>query len=284
MMTTRLFLTRVPGFMKRDVIEIAESAIHQEGATSPLDEDPAEDVTDREGIIDYSEIIAESAFLGEMPFAEILKGINDQFADYINMEDTTNYVDLFYTQMDASFAALNNDNEEEHPQEIRDILNKLKSEFESTISILFETRLTITIMATDDETTEDDEVELVIRKLYEYFILGAKDDFIKVISKSIVPKVGAVSNDDAYYQRIEALLSEYDPLVTCMTPVEFIQCTGDDDIIAMYEDGQVVGNFLRKYSAKLYKNEDFKIDVISAITMIQDMKEDIINGEQSATN
>lgn len=283
-MSIRSFLTGTPDFIKKDVIEFAESAIHQEGATSPLDESSAEDDYDREEIIDYSELIAESAFIGEMPFAEILKGINDQFVDYINMEDTTNYVDIFYTQLDASFDSVNSDDEEEHPMEIKAALNKIKDIFVDTIFRLFNTRLTINITVVDDLVTEEDEVEGVIRKLYEYFILGARDNFLRVISKDIIPKIGIIPNDQdsRYFETVDTLLSDYDPLVTCITPTEFIDYTGDEIIQELYEDGRVSGNFLRKYSAKLYQNEEFKIDIINEITILQDLKEDILHGEQTA--
>lgn len=283
-MSIRSFLTETLDFMRKDVIEFAESAIHQEGAASPLDEGPAEDDYDREEIIDYSELIVESAFIGEMPFAEILKGIKDQFVDYINMEDTTNYVDIFYTQLDASFDSVNSDDEEEHPMEIKAALNKIKDIFVDTIFRLFNTRLTINITVVDDLVTEEDEVEGVIRKLYEYFILGARDNFLRVISKDIIPKIGIIPNDQdsRYFETVDTLLSDYDPLVTCITPTEFIDYTGDEIIQELYEDGRVSGNFLRKYSAKLYQNEEFKIDIINEITILQDLKEDILHGEQTA--
>lgn len=287
-MSQRSILTRTPNFMKESGTEIAaESAIHQEGRLHPLGDtvDEADnDTNDQEEIIDYSELIAESAFLGEMPFVEIIKGINEQFEDYINIEDATNYVDIFYNQLDNSFDALNNDQGEEHPMEIREALNKIKDTFVDTIFELFENRLTIYVSVVDDVTTEEDEVEIVIRKIYEYFILGARDNFRAVITKDAIPKIGMIPNnqDDVYFKTVERVLTEYDPLVTCITPTEFIDYTGDEIIQELYEDGKISGNFLRKYSAKLYQNDEFKIDVINEIVMLQNLKEDILHGEQTA--
>lgn len=278
----RLFMTKTPEFVKRSNSDV-NPTIYQEGAESapPDNGYTGTDTNSDDVIVDYGEMVADSVFLGEMPFNEIISGITEQFIDYIGTEDETNYVDLFYTQLEASLDAVNSDIEEDHPREIKDVLDNLKSNFEDTIFELFETRLTVDIMTIDDPTTEEDEVEYVIRRLYEYFILGAKDNFKTVIVKHILPRIGIIPDDknDEYFSRIDELLFDYDPLVRCITPTEFIQLTENVEVLALFEDGQVAGNFLRKYSAKLYKNEEFKLEVICAITLQQNIKEDIIDGE-----
>ena len=230
-------------------------------------------------------MVAESVFLGDMPFVEIINGIKEQFEDYINIEDKTNYVDIFYTQLQESINATNDD-EEDHPIEINEVLDNMKDTFVNIMKDLFQLRLTISIMTIDDETTPEDEIELSIRVLYEYFILGARNNFKTVIQKDMIPKIGMIPNDqdDIYFQRVEELLREYDPIVTCITPTEFIQFTGNNDILSMYDDGQVVGNFLRKYSAKLYKNDEFKTEIINSIIITQNLKEDLLHGESEATD
>lgn len=255
---------------------------YQEGINSPLGNDPADD---RDGYIDYGLMVAESVFLGDMPFVEIINGIKEQFEDYINIEDKTNYVDIFYTQLQESINATNDD-EEDHPIEINEVLDNMKDTFVNIMKDLFQLRLTISIMTIDDETTPEDEIELSIRILYEYFILGARNNFKTVIQKDMIPKIGMIPNDqdDIYFQRVEELLREYDPIVTCITPTEFIQFTGNNDILSMYDDGQVVGNFLRKYSAKLYKNDEFKTEIINSIIITQNLKEDLLHGESEATD
>lgn len=255
---------------------------YQEGINSPLGNDPADD---RDGYIDYGLMVAESVFLGDMPFVEIINSIKEQFEDYINIEDKTNYVDIFYTQLQESINATNDD-EEDHPIEINEVLDNMKDTFVNIMKDLFQLRLTISIMTIDDETTPEDEIELSIRILYEYFILGARNNFKTVIQKDMIPKIGMIPNDqdDIYFQRVEELLREYDPIVTCITPTEFIQFTGNNDILSMYDDGQVVGNFLRKYSAKLYKNDEFKTEIINSIIITQNLKEDLLHGESEATD
>ena len=265
----------IPNFINYDY---ESNKIYQESATDSLDN--LSDNDDFNGIIAYGETIAESAFIAEMPFKEIINGLVEQFRDYINIEDTTNYVDIFYNQFNNSIKAVMNNDEEDHPQEILEVLDNMKSKFIETIFDLFETRLTITIITVDDPLTEEDECEYVIRLLYEYFILNAKDNFKAVIAKNMIPNIGIINKDDEYYERIDKLLNDYDPLIRCITPTEFIQYTKNNEILELFENGQVAGNFLRKYSAKLYQNEEFKIDIITNITTIQNLKEDMFNVEQ----
>ena len=73
-------------------------------------------------------------------------------------------------------------------------------------------------------------------------------------------------------------MSLYTPLLT-MTPTEFLKYRGDDDITDLFENGVVSGNFLIKYSPKLYANDEFQVELINHIVMIQTMEED--NNEQS---
>lgn len=252
---------------------------YQEG-TTPLgnDADGMYYEGDGNGSIDYSELVQESAFLGDYPFDVILEGIREQFTDYINIEDKTNYVDVFYESIKESYRAVRENDEEEHPIEIIEALDRIKDQFISEIYRLFESRLTISIMVVDDETTEEDEVELAIRKMYEFFILGARDRFKTVIAAGLIPKLEDIEDDQEFFSKVDELLMDYDPLVTACTPTEFLQLCKDEDILSMYEDGQVSGNFLRKYSAKLYQNDGFKVDVTNHIILLQSVKEEIIHG------
>lgn len=258
--------------------------IYQEGV-SPLGDDiDNSENTDGSGSIDYSELISDSAFVGDYPFAVIMEGISEQFKDYINVEDTNDYVDIFYDQMEISYDYAKAE-DEDHPQEIMEALDKLKEKFVAEIFDLFKSKLTISINVIDDETTEEDEVEIAIRNAYNYFILNARSNFMTVISKDILhrlPSTISDLSDNEYFNRIESLLSGYDPLINAITPTEFIQYTSNNEILDMFENGQIAGNFLRKYSAKLYQNEEFKIEIINNITMIQGMKEELLNGEQQS--
>ena len=59
--------------------------------------------------------------------------------------------------------------------------------------------------------------------------------------------------------------------------MEFLKYRGDQEIIQFFENGKVVGNFLRKYTPKLYQNEEFEVELINYITMVQQSKEEVFN-------
>lgn len=235
-----------------------------------------------EEVHDLSDLLEQSAYVGEYPFDTIMEGINTQFEDYINMEDTTNYVDIFYNQWNDSKQIT-----EEGPddtEEIMNVLNQMKDKFVSKLTQLFEEVLTITIMAVDDETTEEDEVEIVMRQIYEFFILGAKNNFMTVISTDLAGRLPVTMDDNQHYRLIDELLVEYSPLIRCMTPTKFIAITGQVQITELYEEGQIAGNFLRKYTCKLYQNDEFKVELISQITIHQDLKKEIKEIEEDIEN
>ena len=236
------------------------------------------DVSDNDEPMEYTELIEHSAFVGEYPFNTIIDGITEQFKNYIGTEDSTNYVDIFYNQLHSSYD-IGNDDEEEHPMEIKSVLDQIKSEFTTRLTALFEQRLAITM---DDRMSEDD-IEYTIRRLYEFFILKAKDNFKRVITKDISSKIKTVISDDReFYNTIDQLLRYYSPLIIAITPMQFLRLAGDETIVEMFDSGQVIGNFLKKYATKLYQYEDFKVEIISNIVMVHDVKEEILNGSADA--
>lgn len=226
---------------------------------------------------DYVELRDQNLFIGIYPLDTILNGIENQFQDYINIEDTTNYVDIFYVQLEKSIEAVLENENEIHKQELIDRLGDYKDNFVYRVEELFEKRLTIAITAIDDESTPDiDEVEIVIRKMYEFFILGAKDNFLTAITSDMSLKKIDIIDDNEFFNTIENELNNYSPFITCITPTKFLHYCEADEILEFYEDGQVSGNFLRKYSPKFYQNEEFKEEVINSIILVNDFKEDII--------
>ena len=59
----------------------------------------------------HEDVIKTNVFVGETPFDMIIEGIEEQFNDYINIKDTTNYVDVFYTQLYRSYEMAKDDRE-----------------------------------------------------------------------------------------------------------------------------------------------------------------------------
>lgn len=246
--------------------------LNKEEENTPIDELSLADQT-----IDYTDMIAESAFIGDIPYDTIKEVITEQFNDYINMDDETNYVDLFYEQLYTSYEKVRSDDSEEHPMEIIDALDKIKEDFIEMMTDLFDQRLTIHL-SIDDKLTSDDDIEYVIRRLYEFFILDAKNNFKVVIAKDMIPKLKNIEDDREYFNKVRSELSNYSPLIICMGADKFLSYKGDEEVQEIFNDGKATGNFLRKYSAKLYQNEEFEVEIINYITLLNDFRKEITDG------
>lgn len=252
-----------------------------------LKSDGMNDSSQGEEVVDYSELIANESFLGEYPFDSIIEGITDQFTNYIDTDDKINYVDTFYEQIHASYKAISSDDGEEHPVERREALDNILDKFVATMQDLFNKRLSLTITALESEVVDQDELEHVIREAYEYFILNARKNFKQVICSDIIHRMGQPpENDTEYFNKIREMLRQYSPLVTAIDPERFIWYTSvgsthsidDFPIQKLFTDGKISGNFLRRYSPKLYQYEEFEVEIINHIVMSQETKEELFNG------
>jgi len=240
---------------------------------------------------DFSDIMRERVFLGNVPFNAILEGIKDQFENYLTTEDTFNYVDIYYHQRMISINEAPIPDGDGHKQELMEILDSIHMEFISTIQELFKLRLVIGIPELDANEFSIDS-EFLIRRLYEFFILSARENFRAVIALKVCEEVGALSHQNntihlqgedvtdvqknetidagspEFISNIVEELTKYHGIITCITPDVFLKIRGDETIRALYEEGYFNGNFLTKYSPKLYQNEDLKIEIINRIMLI----------------
>lgn len=227
---------------------------------------------------DYSDIIRSEAFIGEYPFSVILEGIRDQFEDYVNTEDNTNYVDIFYVQLHNSYSVVKNDKTEEYSNEIIDALDNIHSEFINFMNNIINTRLTISIACIENEEYDYEEIETVFRKIYEFFILNAKRNFKNIITKDVITKMeNIIEDDEEYMYAINEYMKSYTPLIVGITPIDFLKYSGDEEIFELFNDGVINGNFLRKYTPKLYQNEELEVDIIDNIIMTQYFRDSISN-------
>lgn len=246
-----------------------------------LPDDPINDQSLADQPIEFSELIRQQAFIGEMSFDTIIEGIQAQFSDYIKSEDKTNYVDIFYDQLHASYDAIVGDESDGDENEYRAVLDDIQRSFLDAMADLFKLRLTLTIIPLEDDDPDNDgEIEFIIRRLYEFFILDAKNNFKEVIAQDVNRRIQSrIENDNEYFKIVNELLQLYSPLVTGVTPEQFLEYRRVDDIIQYFKDGKVVGNFLRKYTPKFYQNEEFECEVVTYITMMEQFKEDLTTGE-----
>jgi len=75
-----------------------------------------------------------------------------------------------------------------------------------------------------------------------------------------------IQDDKEYFTKVNELIDSFNPLFTSIGPIEFLKYSKDEDMLDLVESNKVIGNFLRKYSPKLYQNDEFKIDIINNIT------------------
>lgn len=224
---------------------------------------PVDDSINENALIQYTDLIQESAFLGNYPFNIIIDGIKSQFDNYVNLNDRTNYVDIFYKQLNESYDKIKLD-DEPRPVEIREVLDGLYLRFIDTMSNLFETRLHISIAVIEDGEIYSPEVEYTLRKLYQFFILNARLNFTIAISYNIIQSLGTTISDiDEYTNSITDMIDDFIPLITTITPIQFLKYCGDLEVSEMFECGKFNGNFLKKYNPKLYQNEDLVVEIIN---------------------
>ena len=219
--------------------------------------------------LSFQDVMYERCFIGDTPFKTILESLENQFNDYINLDDKTNYVDLFYDQMKQSY---------EHIQDVgidideyKEILDKILQEFYDFIKLHFEQRLMITITELYYTSFNKDRIDYIIRKLYKYFILNARKNFFKLITTDISSKIKTVRlSDDDFYNLVSDMLTQYSPLIRSVGPLEFLRLTDGEEIAELLENNEICGNYLRKYSPRLYKNKDFEVEIINEIIMNED--------------
>ena len=228
--------------------------------------------------VSYVGYIEDSVFAGELPFGVILEGLRNQFANYVSTEDRTDYVDSFYRQYKMSTEIAY---EEQFTDDYLDALSKYMDKWLAVVNELFLTKLELTLTDLEGEATNNDSIEQSIRILYNYFILNAPATLKTVISKPIVRqlKKETFADDREMYKKIqEMLISGFSPIISAVGPMEFIRLSGNEEVQELFNNGRVVGNFLKRYSPRFYKNEDFEASVVVHITETLDLYNDIIKG------
>lgn len=225
-------------------------------------------------VADRRALIAEECFLGDCPFDTILTGLDHQFRNYMTTDDTEHYLDVFYTQLEASIEDAR-DQSKFDVDDVLEVLSELEDRFVDHAVKLFETHLNVGLVGYEDGTVDPESCRYILTRAYEYFILNAKRNFTVAISASINDRLTKEFgwyptngfDDDRRLTRINDLLTtEFNPIITTMTPIDFLRFTGDPDILKLFEEHRLVGNFLLRYTPRLYKHEVYVIELINHIT------------------
>lgn len=227
-----------------------------------------------EVVVDHSVLVKNVAMIGEYPYEELVETIQTQFEDYITIEDTTNCVDILFTQLKNSYEYYELNEKEEYPEDYKQSLDNIYENFIALMQRLFGLRLLISIPMLDNDNIYHPSVEVIIRKLYEFFILNARENFAYVITKELLKKTSSTITLDAFYD----MLDDYSPFIKTISAEDFLKLAGDSEIVTMFDDNSFTGNFLRKYTPKLYQNHDLCVDIVSRINTERKMLEELEGG------
>jgi len=219
------------------------------------------DTTDRNSNIspDFTGV-----FIGTYPFTWILDAIREQFTDYVNLNDTTNYVEVFYVQLANSYRTLYNDSSTQFLEEKVAELDRLYEKFCDELADLFQLRLNIGLNGYEEGHIHSDHLRYIFLSIYKRFILQAKSNFKTILISRFSYLLSRPSE-----QVSESLLDMWNSLITVLTPMEFLASLGEQNLIDLFHSGQIVGNFLQKYSPKLYQNQHFLMEVVNSALLYQ---------------
>lgn len=267
-------LNDIEGMMNSSTVSEEELQPTKE-VGAPLTDDDT-DLSDADQPLDIQMLLSNTTYIGEVPYSTIVEYITSQFENYIGTTDRSDYVDIFYDQLDESYSVIND--EDEYHDEKRYFLDNLEEQFISFMSTEFENRLGITLAIVEEEEYDQNEIEFIIRETYEYFILKAPFNFTTAIVKDMTPHLTISDDNDTLLNEIQSKLMAYSPIITTMTPTEFLNLTDGVEIQAFYEDNMIVGNFLKKYVLKLYQYPEFEVQLINTISLALDQPTETTGG------
>ena len=204
--------------------------------------------------------------IGDHPFplTAILDGLAYQFKNYIDLEDRTDYVKTFYNQYNTYMNPNLDYDPNDYPRDLMEMVEENYHTFISHIQKLIKDHLTISIMELESESYHRKKIENILRIVYAYFILNARRNFTRVISRDVY---GRFNLDNVTPETLSPVVETYSPLILTIKPMDFLTISGKngEKVKRLYDDGYISGNFLRKYSPRLYLYPDLEVDIINNI-------------------
>lgn len=235
-----------------------------------------------DGVVDTVQLARDVVFVGD--FDDITASIIHQFENYISTEDRTNYIDIFIEDLNESYRRLNDGEIDIDYDDATEALDIMFQEFIGIVRSLISRRLALGINDNGENLYSDAEIVEILNRVYEYFILRAPHNFKVAIAndveRTIGPRPKTTEPDVSYFNRVIMAMGNYSPLITSITPEDFLKFTADPETIRLFEECVVVGNFMEKYTPKLYENELFTIELINYITSKALFEEDLENLSQ----
>lgn len=222
----------------------------------------------------FNYLLEDTIFFGDYPLIDLEDRIKTQFETIIALEDDTNFFQIALNSFRYSLEVINVEFDE-YTLERREILTSKYYQFINFMIELIEEKLTISIPDYESGMLLKDEIEYVIDQIYKFFVLKGRKNFKKVIATQIGRQLKPFENDPTtYLEKAQEIIQDYFGIITKIDCEQFLAILKADEIWELYETGVIVGNFLRKYSARLYRHHDFIVEILNQIMINLYFKDD----------
>lgn len=231
-----------------------------------MNEIPEEEIQAPEMTFNY--LLQDTVFFGDYPLEDLKLRIKEQFENYISMEDDSNFFEIALNSFQYSLEVIEVEFDE-YTLERKELLSNMYLDFINYIINLIEEHLTVSIPDYETGLLSRAEAEYIINEVYKYFILKARKNFKKVITNELKGQLKSLEdNATKYLEKAQEIILNYGGIITQVSLPQFLQITKAEQIYELYENGQIIGNFLRRYSPRLYKHPDYLVEILNQL-MIQ---------------
>ena len=216
-------------------------------------------------IVSFQDALRSTVFFSDYDLDVLEEFIEDQFTNYTKGEDTTNYFEDTIQAFKYSEEVIEVEFDE-YTQERRQALTEMYDEFIDFMVLLIEKKLKISIPDYEPERLPKEDLEYIIDEIYKFFILNARKNFRTFITNSVIEELSdeLIKDSGEYYNRATEVIQNYFSILP-ITPEEFLLKLKQDQLLELYSDGRIAGNFLQKYSPKLYRHDDLLVDILTQI-------------------
>lgn len=227
----------------------------------PLDEDEQIEAPQ----MNFEYLLEDTVFFCDYPLLDLEQRITEQFSNLIDLEDDTDFFQVALNGFKYSLEVINTEFDE-YTLERREILRNKYFQFINFMINTIEEKLTISIPDYETGLISRQETEYLIEKLYRFFVLKARKNFKKVIAKQLEKQLKPYEEDATkYLEKAQELIQDYFAIITTIDCETFLRTLNEQEIWDLYENGVIAGNFLRRYSARLYRHPDFVVEILNQV-------------------
>lgn len=227
-------------------------------------EDPYDDASET---LQFDEVIKDTVFNCPFTPEELKQHIVDQFDSYINLFDHYNYFQEFLVSYKVSQEILDLEMDE-YIQERAEALEEIYIGFICFMVSTIETNLGISIPEFETGIMDRQDTEYLIDEIYKTFILDGRKNLSKIIAVDVIKQLKSTKNPDQAAEFAKEIINDYADKITFIDPEEFLMEIGKDNLMELYEDGIIAGNFFRRFSPHFDQNDDFRAEVLNRIILL----------------